>query len=163
MTPEQELIYNVQLKRLGKIIQKRIEDEIQKAKFLDVYPTTGEMERFNYLENTYKALGEQLDRRDLNLGLQNVIVELRDIEIELQKYRFDKEQLDTKVDYYELVLADYLSEVNNRFPEDTIPHLPPWESKQLPDAGGPVGGNKKKTKKLNKKSNKKSNKRTRKH
>ena len=161
MTPEQQLIYNVQLKRLGKIIQKRIEDEIQKAKFLDVYPQMDEMRRFNYLENRYKELGEQLDRH--NDGLQNVIVELRDIEIELQKNRFDKEQLDTSGDYYELVLADYLSEVNNRFPEYTIPHLPPWESKQLPDAGGPVGGNKKKTKKLNKKSNKKSNKRTRKH
>lgn len=162
MTPEQQLIYNIQLKRLGKIIQKRIEDEIQKAKFLDVYPTVGEMERFNYLENTYKELGEHLDRRHITFGLQNVIVELRDIEIELQKNRFDKEQLDTG-DYYELVLADYLSEVNNRFPEYTIPHLPPWESKQLPDAGGPIGGNKKKTKKLNKKSNKKSNKQTRKH
>ena len=37
MTPEQQIIYVSQLKRLAKIIQKRVAAEMQKAIFLDIY------------------------------------------------------------------------------------------------------------------------------
>ena len=54
MTPEQQTMYINQLKRLGEIIVKRISDEIQKVKFLDVYSTLGDLENFTELENRYK-------------------------------------------------------------------------------------------------------------
>ena len=52
-----------------------------------------------------------------------------------------------KTDFYEIELAKHLATVNQRFPEDTLPHLRPFETKQLPDVAGPVGGKKKKTNK----------------
>jgi hypothetical protein len=161
MTSDETNTYNAQLKRLGEIIVKRISDEIQKAKFLDVYPSIDKSARLTELENRYKALSEVISQRTLSFGLENVIAELRDIEIILQKDRFNKEQLD-EGDYYEFALARYLSEVNRRFPEDTIPHLRPWEDKQLPDAAGPVGGKRKKSKKTKKSKNPKKPKKTRK-
>ena len=140
MTPEEQNRYQAQLKRLGEIIVKRISDEIQKAKFLDVFPTIGDMERFTDLENRYKSLSEQVSQRNLPFGLEMVIIELREIENELQREIFDKEQSDTPGTYYEIELARHLVNVNERFPEDTQPHLRPWEDKQLPYVGGPVGG-----------------------
>ena len=151
MTPEEQAMYTNQIKRLGEIIVKRIEDEIQKAKFLDVFPTMGDMERLTNLENRYKSLSEVLNQRNQPFGLEMVIVELREIENELNQERFEKEQSDTPGTFYEIELANFLVNANKRFPEDTMPHLHPWESKQLPDAAGPVGGKKKKPKKKSKK------------
>lgn len=155
MTPEEQIRYQAQLKRLGKIIVKRISDEIQKAKFLDVYSSHGDLERFTDLENRYKSLSEVLSQRNLPLGLEMVIIELREIENELQQERFDKEQSDTPGTYYEIELAHHLVNVNERFPEDTQPHLRPGEDKQLPDAGGPVGGKRKTRKSKRRKSRRK--------
>ena len=138
MTQDEQFIYNSQLKRLGEIIVKRISDEIQKAKFLDVY--SDDLERLTVLENRYKSLSEQVSQRNLPFGLEMVIIQLREIENELQQEIFDKEQSDTPGTYYEIELAHYLIKVNERFPEDTQPHLRPWEDKQLPYVGGPVGG-----------------------
>lgn len=149
MSEEEQIMYTFHLKRLGEIIVKRISDELQKVKFLDVYPTLGDMEVLNQLEQRFTTATTLLRQRNLAVGLENVIAELRDIEIKLQVDRFDKEQLD-EGDYYEFALARYLSDVNKRFPEDTMPHLHPWQDKQLPDAAGPVGGKKKKTKKTRK-------------
>lgn len=155
MTPEEQNRYQAQLKRLGEIIVKRIEDEIQKAKFLDVFPTIGDMERLTNLENRYKSLSEQLSQRNLPLDLGFVIIELREIENELQQEIFDKEQSDTPGTFYEIELAHHLVNVNERFPEDTQPHLLPWEDKQLPYVGGPIGGKRKTRKSKKSKKNKK--------
>ena len=156
MTPEEQNRYQAQLKRLGEIIVKRIEDEIQKAKFLDVYSSFDDSERFTDLENRYKSLSEVLSQRNLPLGLEMVIIELREIENELQQEIFDKEQSDTPGTFYEIELAHHLVNVNERFPEDTQPHLLPWEDKQLPYVGGPIGGKRKTRKsKKSKKNNKK--------
>ena len=154
MTPDEQIRYIAQLKRLGEIIVKRISDEIQKAKFLDVYSSYGDLERFTELENRYKSLSEQLSQRNLPLGLEMVIIELREIENELQQERFNKEQSDTPGTYYEIELAHHLVNVNNRFPEDTQPHLRPGEHKQLPDVGGPVGGKRKTRKSMKKRKRK---------
>ncbi len=159
---EEQIMYTFHLKRLGEIIVKRISDELQKVKFLDVYPTHGDTEVLNQLEQRFTTATTLLRQRNLPFGLENVIAELRDIEIKLQIDRFDKEQLDDEGDYYEFALARHLSEVNKLFPEDTMPHLPPWQDTQLPDAAGPVGGKKKKTKKT-RKNIRRSNKKTRKH
>ena len=158
---EEQIMYTFHLKRLGEIIVKRISDELQKVKFLDVYPTLGDMEVLNQLEERFTAATTLLRQRNLSVGLENVIAELRDIEIKLQIDRFDNEQL-VDGDYYEFALARHLSDVNKLFPEDTMPHLHPWQDKQLPDAAGPVGGKKKKTKKT-RKNIRRSNKKTRKH
>ena len=163
MTPEQQVIYVSQLKRLAKIIQKRVADEIQKAKFLGIYESYDSSELFTEYETNFKSLSEQLEQQNLlTLGLENIIKELRDIENRLQNDRFEEEQSNDKIQYYEITLAHHLTRVNTNFPEDTMPHLLPWEDKQLPDAAGPVGGKKKKTKKT-KKNFKRSNKGTRKH
>ena len=148
MTPEQQTMYTNQLKRLGEIIVKRIEDEIQKAKFLDVFPTMGDRERLTDLENRTKSLSELLRQRTLAVGLENVIRLLRQIEYNLLEERVTGEQ-SSDIDYYEIELANFLVDVNKRFPEETMPHLNVWESKQLPDAAGPVGG-KRKTRKSKK-------------
>jgi hypothetical protein len=146
MTPEEQTMYTTQLKRLGEIIVKRIADEIQKAKFLDVFPNLGALERLTDIENRYKSLSELLRQGTVTVVLENVIKELRQLEYELQRERMDKEQSNV-IDYYEIELARYLSQVNKRFPEDTLPHLRPGEGKQLPDTAGPVGGKKKTQKK----------------
>ena len=156
MTPEQQTMYTNQLKRLGEIIVKRIEDEIQKAKFLDVFPTHGDLERLTNLENRYKSLSELLRQRTLAVGLENVITELRQIEYHLQGERLDREQLG-EIDYYEIALANFLVDVNKRFPEETMPRLNVWEPKQLPDAAGPIGG-KRKTRKSKKSKKRKTHK-----
>ena len=162
MTPEQEIIYVSQLKRLAKIIQKRVASEMQKAKFLGVYESYDSLQYFTQHEDNFKAISQQLEQSNLvTLGLENVITQLRDIEISLQSDRFEKEQ-DGDDGYYEIVLAKHLTRVNNAFPEDTMPHLRPWEDTLLPDAAGPVGGKKKKTKKT-RKNIRRSNKKTRKH
>jgi len=161
MTPEQQIIYVSQLKRLAKIIQKRIAAEMQKAKFLGVYESYDSLQLFTEYEDNFKALSQQLEHTTLPFGLENIIRELRNIEISLQRDRFEEEQ-DGDIGYYEIVLADHLTRVNNVFPEDTMPHLRPWEDTLLPDAAGPVGGKKKKTKKT-RKNIKRSNKGTRKH
>jgi hypothetical protein len=49
--------------------------------------------------------------------------------------------------YYDISLAEYLVTVNTRHPEETTPHLRPWDNGQLPDAGSVGGKNKKRTKK----------------
>ena len=161
MSEEEQIMYTFHLKRLGEIIVKRISDELQKVKFLDVYSNYGDAEVLNQLEQRFTTATTLLRQRNLPFGLENVIAELRDIEINLQVDRFDKEQLDEE-DYYEFALARHLSEVNKLFPEDTLPHLRPFETKQLPDVAGPVGGKKKKTKKT-RKNIRRSNKKTRKH
>ena len=162
MTPEQEIIYFNQLKRLAKIIQKRVAAEMQKAKFLGVYESYDSLQYFTEHEDNFKALSQQLEQSNLvTLGLENIITQLRDIEISLQRDRFEEEQ-DGDDRYYEIVLAKHLTRVNNAFPEDTMPHLRPWQDTQLPDAAGPVGGKKKKTKKT-RKNIRRSNKKTRKH
>ena len=160
MTPEQQTMYTNQLKRLGEIIVKRIEDEIQKAKFLDVFPTMGDMERLTNLEIRTKSLSEVLNQRNQPFGLEMVIIDLREIENELNQERFEKERsdegrTDTPGTFYEIELANFLVDVNKRFPEETMPHLNVWETKQLPDAAGPVGGKRKTRKSTNKKKNKK--------
>ena len=147
MSEEEQIMYTFHLKRLGEIIVKRISDELQKVKFLDVYSNYGDAEVLNQLEQRFTTATTLLRQRNLPFGLENVIAELRDIEINLQVDRFDKEQLDE--DYYEFALARHLSE-NKLFPEDTFTHLRPFETKQLPDVAGPVGGKKKKTKKTRK-------------
>ena len=124
MSEEEQIMYTFHLKRLGEIIVKRISDELQKVKFLDVYPTLGDMEVLNQLEQRFSIATTLLRQRNLSFGLENVIAELRNIEINLQVDRFDKEQLDEE-DYYEFALARHLSEVNKLFPEDTLPHLRP--------------------------------------
>ena len=149
MTPEEQTMYTTQLKRLGEIIVKRIADEIQKAKFLDVFPNLGALERLTDIEYIYKSRSEVLRQGTVTVDLENVIKELRQLEYELQRERMDKEQSNV-IDYYEIELARYLSQVNKRFPEDTLPHLRPGEGKQLPDAAGPVGGKRKKSKKSKK-------------
>ena len=151
MTPDEQTIYMAQLKRLGEIIVKRISDEIKKAKFLDVYSSYDDLERLTNIENRYKSLSEVLSQRNLPLGLEMVIIELREIENELQQERFDKEQSDTSGTYYEIELANHLVNVNKRFPEDTQPHLRPGEDNQLPDATGPVGGKRKTRRSIKKK------------
>jgi hypothetical protein len=162
MTPEQEIIYFNQLKRLAKIIQKRVAAEMQKAKFLGVYESYDSLQYFTEHEHNFKALSQQLEQSNLvRQGLENIITQLRDIEISLQRDRFEEEQ-DGHDKYYEIVLAKHLTRVNNAFPEDTMPHLRPWQDTQLPDAAGPVGGKKKKTKKT-RKNIRRSNKKTRKH
>lgn len=162
MTPEQEIIYFNQLKRLAKIIQKRVAAEMQKAKFLGVYESYDSLQYFTEHEHNFEALSQQLEQSNLvTLGLENIITQLRDIEISLQRDRFEEEQ-DGDDRYYEIVLAKHLTRVNNAFPEDTMPHLRPWQDTQLPDAAGPVGGEKKKTKKT-RKNIRRSNKKTRKH
>lgn len=162
MTPEQEIIYFNQLKRLAKIIQKRVAAEMQKAKFLGVYESYDSLRYFTEHENNFKALSQQLEQSNLvTQVLENIITRLRDIEISLQRDRFEEEQ-DGNNGYYEIVLAKHLTIVNNAFPEDTMPHLRPWEDTLLPDAAGPVGGKKKKTKKT-RKNIRRSNKKTRKH
>ena len=162
MTPEQEIIYFNQLKRLAKIIQKRVAAEMQKAKFLGVYESYDSLRYFTDHENNFKALSQQLEQSNLvTQVLENIITQLRDIEISLQRHRFEEEQ-DGDNGYYEIVLAKHLTRVNNAFPEDTMPHLRPWEDTLLPDTAGPVGGNKKKTKKT-RKNIRRSNKKTRKH
>ena len=155
MTPDEQTRYMAQLKRLGEIIVKRISDEVKKAKFLDVYSSYDDLERFTDLENRYKSLGELLSQRNLPLGLEMVIIELREIENELKQEIFDKEQSDTRGTYYEIELAHHLINVNERFPEDTQPHLRPGEDKQLPYVGGPVGGKRKTRKSKKSKKNKK--------
>lgn len=162
MTPEQEIIYFNQLKRLAKIIQKRVAAEMQKAKFLGVYESYDSLQYFTEHEHNFEALSQQLEQSNLvTLGLENIITQLRDIEISLQRDRFEEEQ-DGDDRYYEIVLAKHLTRVNNAFPEDTMPHLRPWQDTQLPDAAGPVGGEKKKTKKT-RKNIRRYNKKTRKH
>tara|TARA_Y100000816_G_scaffold204373_1_gene150681 strand:- start:79 stop:591 length:513 start_codon:yes stop_codon:yes gene_type:complete len=170
MTPEQKIIYFNQLKRLAKIIQKRVAAEMQKAKFLGVYESYDSLQHFTEkYENNFIALSQQLEQPNLvtldleNIitHLENIITQLRDIEISLQRERFEEEQ-DGNIGYYEIVLAKHLTRVNNAFPEDTTPHLRPWEDTLLPDAAGPVGGKKKKTKKT-RKNIRRSNKKTRKH
>ena len=158
MTPEEQNRYQAQLKRLGEIIVKRIEDEIQKAKFLDVFPTIGDMERLTNLENRYKSHSEVLSQQNQPLGLEMAIKELRKIENELNQERFDKEQYDTSgaEAFYEIVLANFLVKHNKRYPEQTVPHLRPGQNKQLPYVAGPIGGKKKKSRKSKKsKKNKK--------
>lgn len=153
MTPDEQNRYIAQLKRLGEIIVKRISGEIQKAKFLDVYSSFDDLERLTNFENRYKYLSEVLNNETLPFRLEDVITKLRLIEHELQEDRFDKEQLDDS-DYYEIELANFLVNINKRFPEDTMPHLRQNEDKQLPDAAGPVGGKRKKTKRMKRKSKK---------
>lgn len=85
MTPDEQTRYMAQLKRLGEIIVKRISDEIKKAKFLDVYSSYDDLERLTNNENRYKSLSEVLSQRNLPLGLEMVIIELREIENELQQ------------------------------------------------------------------------------
>ena len=160
MTPEQQEIYVIQLKRLSKIIQKRIIDELQKVRFLDIYPSLGDMETLAQLEDNFNLISEQLERTTLTFGLENIIKELRYIEFQLQRDRFQDEHGNDE--YYEIELAKHLARINKAFPEDTIPHLRPWENKQLPDTAGPIGGKKKrikKTKKIIKRSNKRTQKR----
>ena len=162
MTPEQQIIYVSQLKRLAKIIQKRVAAEMQKTKFLGVYESYDSLRYFTEHEDNFKALSQQLEQSNLvTIDLENIITQLRDIEISLQRDRFEEEQ-DGDDRYYEIVLAKHLTRVNNAFPEDTMPHLRPWQDTQLPDAAGPVGGKKKKTKKT-RKNIRRSNKKTRKH
>lgn len=160
-TPEQNEIYVIQLKRLAKIIQKRIVDELQKVKFLDIYPSLGDMEILTELEDNFNLISEQLEHANLTFGLENIIEELRGIEFQLQKDRFEKEQENNDIEYYEIALAKHLVRVNRSFPEDTMPHLPPGQSEQLPDTAGPLGGKRKKVKRTKKKV-KRSNKRTQK-
>ena len=148
MTPEQQIIYVSQLKRLAKIIQKRIADEIQKANFLDIYPSWGDMAILSELEQEFERLSEQIERTTLTFDLENIVRELRNIEFRLQSDRFEDEHND--IEYYEIALAQHLTEINKNFPEDTMPHLRPWQNKQLPDVAGPVGGKKKKTKRTRK-------------
>ena len=162
MTPEQSETYVIQLKRLAKIIQKRIVDELQKVKFLDIYPSLGAMEILTELEDNFNLISEQLERTTLTFGLENIIRELRNIEFRLQSDRFQDEHDDNNIEYYEIALAKHLVGVNKAFPEDTTPHLPPWQNNQLPDTAGPVGGKRKKTKKNVKRHNKRHNKRTQK-
>ena len=110
----------------------------------------------------FETLSQQLEHTTLPFGLENIIRELRNIEIRLQINRYEEEQSNDEIEYYEIVLANHLTRVNNVFPEDTMPHLRPWEDTLLPDAAGPVGGKKKKTKKT-RKNIRRSNKKTRKH
>ena len=100
------------------------------------------------LEIRTESLSELLRQRTLAVGLENVIRELRQIEYNLLEERVTGEQ-SSDIDYYEIELANFLVDVNKRFPEETMPHLNVWESKQLPDAAGPVGG-KRKTRKSKK-------------
>ena len=151
MTPEEQAMYTTQLKRLGQIIVKRISDEIQIVKFLDVYSQLDDLEKFTDLENRYKSLSEVLSQRNQPFGLEMVIMELREIENELKQERFDKEQSDTPGTFYEIELANFLVTNNKRFPEETVPHLRPGEDKQLPYMAGPIGGKKKKPKNKSKK------------
>ena len=92
MTQDEQSIYKAQLKRLGKIILKRISDEVQKAKFLDVYATLDDLDKFTELENRFKSLRELLDQRTIPFGLENFIKELRQIEFNLLKDWSDKEE-----------------------------------------------------------------------
>ena len=140
MTQDEQSIYKAQLKRLGKIILKRISDEVQKAKFLDVYATLDDLDKFTELENRFKSLRELLDQRTIPFGLENFIKELRQIEFNLLKDRFDKEE--EEEDYYEIELAKFLVNTNKQSPEYTMPRLRPGENKQLPDTAGPIGGKK---------------------
>ena len=162
MTEEEQIMYTFHLKRLGEIIVKRISDEIQKAIFLDIYPTPGDMEIIKTLKQEFETLSQQLEDTTLPFGLENIIRELRNIEIRLQINRYEEEQSNDEIEYYEIALAQHLTTVNKSFPEDTLPHLRPFETKQLPDVAGPVGGKKKKTKKT-RKNIRRSNKKTRKH
>ena len=155
MTPEEQAMYTTELKRLGQIIVKRISDEIQIAKFLDVFPTLGDAETLTDLENRYKSHSEVLSQQNQPLGLEMAIKELRKIENELNQEIFDKEQYDESGTFYEIELADFLVKNNKRNPEQTVPHLRPWENKQLPYVAGPNGGKKKKSKKNSKKKSKK--------
>ena len=161
MTQDQKHIYTEQLKRLGMIIQKRIEDEFQKSAFLDIYSTIGDSVRLNELKALNHQLGNNLNTYTSPTDLESVINTLRRVEFKLQRDRYEEESLEIfagskKTNFYEIELAKHLATVNQRFPEDTSPHLLPFEKKQLPDAAGPVGGKKKKTKKT-KKNIKKSN------
>jgi len=162
-TPEEDEAYVIQLKRLSKIIQKRIVDELQKVKFLDIYPPVffGSMDILLAIEDNFNLISEDLEVATVAVELENIIEELRGIEFQLQKDRFEKEQENNNIEYYEIALAKHLVRVNRSFPEDSMPHLPPGQSKQLPDTAGPLGGKRKKVKRTKKKV-KKSNKRTQK-
>ena len=155
MTEEEKNIYRQQLQRLGMIIQKRIEGELQKSSFLDIYSSLGESERLIQLNTLNQQLGDRLINFTSSSELEDIIKTLRRVEFKLQRDRFEEESLDIfadgkKTDFYEIELAKHLATVNQRFPEDTLPHLRPFEIKQLPDVAGPVGGKKKKTNKTKK-------------
>lgn len=155
MTEDEKDIYRQQLQRLGMIIQKRIEGELQKSSFLDIYSSLGESERLTQLNTLNQQLGDRLINFTSSSELEDIIKTLRRVEFKLQRDRFEEESLDIfadgkKTDFYEIELAKHLATVNQRFPEDTLPHLRPFETKQLPDVAGPVGGKKKKTNKTKK-------------
>ena len=167
MTEEEKHIYRQQLKRLGMIIQKRIEGELQKSSFLDIYSTLGESERLKQLNTLNQQLGDRLINFTNSSELEDIIKTLRRVEFKLQRDRFEEESLDIfaedkKTDFYEIELAKHLALVNKGFPEHTFPHLRPSETRQLPDVAGPFGGRRKKIKrtKKTKKNIKRSNKGT---
>ena len=68
MSEEEQIMYTFHLKRLGEIIVKRISDELQKVKFLDVYSNYGDAEVLNQLEQRFTTATTLLRQRNLPLG-----------------------------------------------------------------------------------------------
>ena len=120
MTEDEKDIYRQQLKRLGMIIQKRIEGELQKSSFLDIYSSLGESERLTQLNTLNQQLGDRLINFTSSSELEDIIKTLRRVEFKLQRDRFEEESLDIfadgkKTDFYEIELAKHLALVNKTF------------------------------------------------
>lgn len=145
LTPQQSEEYTKQLGRLGKLLLNRIADEMKRAKFIDAFPSLDDAEQLGEMESTFINLGNQLDTTRTPGGLENIIRHLRQLEFQIQRDRYDAE-IENGL-YYDIGLADYLVTVNDRYPEETVPHTNPSGYRELPDVSSVGGKSKKRTKK----------------
>lgn len=158
MTPEQVQDYCRHLKRLGKIIHRRIYEEMKRAQFIDAFSTLGEEEMLTRTQEDLEAIDIQLNNVTFHRGLERIIRELRDIEYMIQTIRQETEKNNDV--YYDIELAEHLVNEGKRRPESTTLPLPPWRDMQLPEVAG-IGGKRKKTRKGGRPSKKKTRKQRR--
>ena len=151
MTPEQAQTYVGHLKKLGKIIHSRMNDEIRRALFIDAFPGLGEIEMLSEIRETLEDLGNRMDSVSLRdpLESESIIRELRELEYTLQTARYEAERDNDS--YYDIAIARHLAKRGKWDPENTTVPIESWHDSRLPDsqlpdtAGIGIGGKRKKT------------------